>query len=448
VSTLLLYNTLIALLGLIAAPFALVACLVLPHWRRGLAARLGLGWPRLAGRGALWAHGASVGEVEGIAPLVRRWREAYPGAPIVVSALTATGCDAARRLIPEAEVLTFPLDLPLLASSVVRRLRPRLFLFSENELWPNAISALHRSGVPIVQVSGRLSPRAARTLARVPRLSSAVLSRVTRFCVQGDEHRARLEGLGVPASQIVVTGSLKGDDRVPAVPPFLPILESDGRPVVVGASTHEGEEEIVLDAQRVLRERGLRPLLLLAPRHPERFAAVAGLLARRGERFVRRSELPSAVAEAAARLSGCDVLLLDTLGELAGCYPVAAVAFVGGTLVPIGGHNVLEAARCGTPIVLGPHVDSIAALAMRLEATGAAIVVKQKTATALAAALAEQLEPERAAHARRAGLAVAASEGGGLGRTWSAIEVVLGREPAGARESAPAARDAVAEELR
>jgi 3-deoxy-D-manno-octulosonic-acid transferase len=447
VSTLLLYNTLIALLGLIAAPLALVACLALPHWRRGLAARLGFGWPRLAGRDALWAHAASVGEVEGIAPLVRRWREAYPSAPIVVSALTATGCDAARRLIPEADVLTFPLDLPLLASSVVRRLRPRLFLFSENELWPNAISALHRSGVPIVQVSGRLSPRAARMLARVPRLTAAVLSRVTRFCVQADEHRARLESLGVPASQIVVTGSLKGDDRVPAVPPFLPALESDGRPLIVAASTHDGEEEVVLDALRALREGGLRPLLLLAPRHPERFATVAALLARRGERFARRSELPGACAEAAGRLAGGDVLLLDTLGELAGCYPIAAAAFVGGTLVPIGGHNVLEAARCGTPIVLGPHLDTIATLARRLEAAGAAIVVEQNSAAALAAAFLAQLEPEQAARARSAGLAVAASEAGGLGRTWSAIEAVLGRELLGSRESAAAPRDAVAEEL-
>jgi 3-deoxy-D-manno-octulosonic-acid transferase len=416
VPSLQLYSALLLAAGLVVAPVAALMCLLRPAWRRGLASRFGIGWPRPASENVLWVHAASVGEVEGVAPLVRRWRDAYPGGEVVLSALTATGCDAARRLVPEAHVRAFPLDLPWITRAVVRRVRPRLFLFSENELWPNAIAALARAGVPVVQVSGRLSARAARTLARFPGLAGEILGRVSRFCVQEDEHRERLLALGVAADRVLVTGSLKGADRVPAVAPIVPLIARVGRPVVVAGSTHAGEETALLDALARWGGAG-RPLLVLAPRHPERFSQVASLLERRGVPYVRRSRLG---ADREVRsLAESDVLLLDSMGELAGSYSAAAVAFVGGTLVPIGGHNVLEAARAGAPVVVGPHYEHVRATIERLVSAGAAAVAA--SSAELGAAIDGFLESPTAGAARDAARRIALEETGGLEATWNAI---------------------------
>lgn len=428
------YNVLFVLLALVALPVAALACLVKPAWRRGLAARLGFGWPARTRGPVLWTHAASVGEVEAIVPVVQRWRQHHPEGAVVLSALTATGCAHARRLVPEARVLTFPIDAPGVVGRVVRRVRPDLFLFSENEIWPNLLTVLERDGIPAVQVSGRLSPRAAKTLARFPRFTRTVLRRVTRFCVQADEHRARLLALGVEPARVIVTGSLKGDARLAAPPCFVPSLGALGRPVVIAASTHPGEDEIVLDAVHALRRtHPERPLWLLAPRHPQRFDAVASLLERSELAWVRRSSLPDVDAGAAEgsdsvvsaideRLADADVLLLDTIGELAGCYTGAQVAFVGATLVPIGGHNLLEAARCGVPVVVGPHLDNVRRVADRLLSAGAATLVAD--APSFAGAIAAFLDPERRAAAGAAATRIAAEESGSLDATWRVVEEV------------------------
>jgi len=433
---LVVYNVLFTLLALLLAPFAALVCLVKPAWRRGLAGRLGFGWPARGPRPLLWAHAASVGEVEAIVPLVERWQRATPGGGVLMSAQTATGCEHARRLVPAASVVAFPIDVPGIAGRVVRRVRPDLFLFSENEIWPNVLTALERAGVPSVQVSGRLSAGAARTLARFPRFARAVLGRVTRFCVQSDEHRDRLLRLGVAPERVVVTGSLKGDGRCAEPPAFTAALRALGRPLVVAGSTHAGEDEAVADALLELRALEPAPLWLLAPRHPERFAPVAALLAQRGLRVARRSQLPDDDVAARAQLAAADVLLLDTLGELAGCYHAAAVAFIGGTLVPVGGHNLLEAARCGVPIVVGPHVDTVRDVADRLAAAGAATVVGD--ASELAHAVARFLDGERRAAAGAAASAVAREEGGSLPATWEAVEFVRRERPDATRAGAAA----------
>ena len=425
--SLLAYNLILFVAALVAVPFFALACLARPRWRVSLGSRLGFGWPQASRSPVLWAHAASVGEVEGIAPLVQRWREEHPEGTVVISALTTTGCAAAQRLLPGTFVRVFPVDFPPIARRVVRSVRPSLFVFSENELWPNVLAALQRARVPIVQVSGRLSTGAAATLARFPRFARAVLSRVTRFCVQEQEHRQRLIDLGVAPERVVVTGSLKGDARLPEIPAFLPALAALGRPIVVVGSTHPGEEEPVLEAVAALRTWLPRPLWVLAPRHPERFGSVASLLVRSGITAARRSDLSTESAEARAQIEACDVLLLDSLGELAGCYREAAVAFVGGSLVPIGGHNLLEPARAGVPVVTGPHVGSVKALAASLERAGAAVVVR--SGAELARAIERFLdEPTRVA-AGAAARAVAAHEGGSLTITWANLEAVLDSFP-------------------
>lgn len=422
------YNLLAVAASVLVGPLAAVACLFKPSWRRGLWNRLGFGWPGRSDVPTLWAHAASVGEIEGIGPLVARWRDEHPEGRVIVSALTATGCDVARAILPFAEVRAFPFDLPMIGPRVVRRLNPDLFLFSENELWPNVLTTLARIGVPTIQVSGRLSRRAADALGRFPALSAGVLGRVSRFCVQGEADRARLVDLGVDSSRVVVTGSLKGDGRMAPSPGFLVDVQRTDRPLVVAGSTHEGEEHVVLAAMRLLGAHPARPYWILAPRHPERFDAIASLLREKGVRHVRRTKLPDAAPERRRLIESADVLLLDTVGELAGCFPVAASCFIGGSLVPIGGHNLLEPARCGTPIVVGPHLDSVRDLAERLEEVGAATVVSD--ADGLARAVAETIDAGPDATAGDAARGVAEERAGSLSRTWICLaEAAASAEP-------------------
>ena len=414
-----LYNLLLALVGMMSLPLVLFGLLWRADARRGLAARLGFGWPAGTPGELLWAHGASVGEVEALAPLVRRWQVAHPQAPVVVTALTLTGVATARRLLPGIHAITAPLDFPLVTGRLVRRLRPSLFLFTENELWPNLLLALRRKGVPSVQVSGRVSAGAASGLAMFPRVSRAVLDCVSRFLLQSEADRSRLLSLGVDAERLFVTGSLKGSGEVQEPPAVLASLAS--RELVVAGSTHAGEELLLAEALQSLQRTHRDLLLILAPRHPERFAEVADQLSEMEIPFLRRSELVGARFP-----KDPQVLLLDTLGELAGCYGMARVAFVGGSLVPVGGHNLLEPARFGVPIVVGPHIESVAELADRLEAAGG--LRRAATAAELAVEIEHFLhvrDPEAATAAR----AMAAELSGALDDTWRALEVPLNGRP-------------------
>lgn len=408
------WNFLVVVGMLLLAPVAAITVVLRPHYRRGMGSRLGAGWPAPTKGERLWAHAASVGEVEGIVPLVRRWSEENPGAPVLITAQTRTGIATAARLVPEADTRLAPLDLPFLTRRLVARMRPSLFLFTENELWPNLLAEMARAGVPAVQVSGRLSRRAAALLARVPGFSATLLSSVSRFLLQSDADRERLADLGVDDARLFVTGSLKaaGDRREP--PAALASLAR--RELVVAGSTHAGEEEILVAAMEALASTHPALLWLLAPRHPERFAEVAALLESAGIPFVRRTEL------AGARLGeGTRVVLLDTVGELAGCYGLARVAFVGGSLVPVGGHNLLEPARFGVPIVVGPHVESVAELAGRLENEG--VLRRAADPAVLAAEVEHFLHLEgasRGALTERA-RAVAAELSTVLDDTWRAL---------------------------
>ncbi len=410
-----LYNVLLALVGLLSLPLVLLGLLWRADARRGIFARLGMGWPSRGNGELLWAHGASVGEVEALAPLVRRWQGAHPGAEVVVTALTTTGVATATRLMPGVHAVTAPLDFPLVTGRLVRRLRPSLFLFTENELWPNLLLALRRAGVPSVQVSGRVSPGAASALGMFPRFSGAVLGCVSRFLLQSEADRERLLRLGVDPERLFVTGSLKGSGEAQEAPAVLAGLAN--REVMVAGSTHPGEEGLLIEALRSVLLNHTDLLMILAPRHPGRFAEVAGLLEEAGIPYHRRSQLVGAVFP-----EGPQVLLLDTIGELAGCYGMARVAFVGGSLVPVGGHNLLEPARFGVPIVVGPHLDSVAELADKLEAAGG--LRRATTAAELAVEIEHFLhvhDPE-ASHAIRT---VAGELSGALEDTWRALQVPL-----------------------
>ncbi len=413
--------------GALLVPAALVALAVRPAWRRGLTERFGDVEPTPAGQPAIWIHGASVGELTALAPVVHALRHELPDHRLVLSSMTVGGRTAAASRVRDADGrFLFPLDLPMLVARALDRVRPRLVLFSETELWPNFLGALAARGIPAIMVSGRISPGAFARYRRWRWLFAPALESVRWFCVQSLDSARRLVALGAPATRVVVTGSLK---TAPPLPPAdtalsLASLGVASDPVLVAASTHAGEEDAVLDAFARIRAGEPRARLVLAPRKPDRTEEVAGIVGSRGLALARRSTL----GPGARWPEDVPVLLLDTLGELAGLYRGARLAFVGGTLVPVGGHNVLEPAALGVALVVGPHVANVATDVARLRARGAA--VQADDAATLAVRAAELfLDREAAAAAGRAAAETVADLQGPLAVTLAIVRGTLASAP-------------------
>ena len=348
------------------------------RWR--LADRLGawIGDARavVGGRPLLWLHGASVGEVQGLRALIPALRARFPHHRVVVSAMTSTGLAEARRIGDIDGAGLFPLDGRRVAAGILEEMRPDLFAFTETELWPAWLGECQARGIPCVLLSGRVSDRAARRYLWIRPLLRPVLASVTA-CVQSDRDARRLVALGADARRVHVTGSLKAEA------PLDPALAAEvarrwervgvgDRRLLVGASTHPGEEVALLDAYAAIRTRCPELRLMLAPRHPERFDEVARLLDHRCAEWTRWSDLERSAAGAGE--SG--IVLLDEMGILRSCFRFARVAFVGGTLATVGGHNVLEPAMEGCPVVFGPNVQHIREPAAALLASGGAVRVR------------------------------------------------------------------------
>jgi 3-deoxy-D-manno-octulosonic-acid transferase len=321
-----------------------------------------------------WIHAVSVGESAAAVPLVEGIRRRWPELGIVVSTVTPTGARiVSERLAGIAAHRYFPLDLPGPVRRALDGARPRFFIAIETELWPNFLRALARRRVPAMIANGRISDRSFRRYRRVRWLMRNVLADVSVFAMQTDEDARRIVALGAPPERVVVTGNLKSD--------LLPGtgaddagwrenlgLGADARLWVAG-STHRGEEAVVLDVFQRARARWPALRLLLAPRHPERAGEVEALIRERGLPAARRSRPP------ATPVPGT-VIILDTVGELASLYGLAEVVFVGGSLVPVGGHNVLEPAMRGKPVLVGPHMSNFREGAELLQRSGGGLVVK------------------------------------------------------------------------
>jgi 3-deoxy-D-manno-octulosonic-acid transferase len=371
-------------------------------------ARLGYSPP--TGRAALagWIHAVSVGEAITAMPLVLGLRAAHPGLPLVVTTVTETGARVVReRLGAVAEHRYFPLDLPGAIERVVEGIRPAFLVCMETELWPNLVRSLHRRGVSVMMANGRLSDRSFRRYRLVRRLLRPTLERIRIFAMQSDEDARRIVALGAPAERVVVTGNMKHDaaavDGQAAGEWRRRLGVGPDRPLWIAGSTHPGEEAAILEAHGAARERHPELTLIVAPRHPERADEVAALAARRWP-VVLRSQLAGALA-------GDAVVVLDTVGELAGLYAAADVVFVGGSLVPHGGHNVIEPARLGKPVLFGPHVQNFREATALLLDGGGALLLRDAAdlAERLAALLADM--PARARMGAAARLAVAGREG-------------------------------------
>jgi 3-deoxy-D-manno-octulosonic-acid transferase len=320
------------------------------------------------GRPSIWVHAVSVGEVLAARELVRALKARLPGHAVFVTTTTETGQEVARRSLTEADGLFFaPFDWAGPVRVVLARLRPRLLVLVETELWPNTIREAKRSGAHVVVVNGRLSPRSFPRYRRVRGVLRTVLREVDLFLMQAEPHAERARLIGAPPERVRVSGNLKFDShKDPRPTDALVRLVPPGGPVWIAGSTVAGEEDLVLDAYIEVRREVEDLRLVIAPRHPERFGSVPPLVERRG--------LACALRTSAAG-PGAPVLVLDTLGELAGAYALADVVFVGGSLVPSGGHNVLEPAAAGRAVVVGPHMENFQEIADELLAEDALVQV-------------------------------------------------------------------------
>lgn len=389
----------------------------------------------------IWLHCVSVGEVLAGQPLACALRDRLPAAHFAVSTTTETGQMRAReQLAWMGAHFYFPLDLPWTTERVVAGLRPALVLILETEIWPNFLRACTRHGVPVVLVNGRLSDRSFARYCRLGAAMGDLLRRLTLCLMQSDEDAARLLALGAPPERVITTGNLKyappdaiecaRRDRI-ATELQRQFGLGDGRPCIVAGSTVEGEEVIL--AEVFTRLRTVPHLatcrLLLAPRHPERFTAVERDLRHFGWRIARRTQPQSGDPQA-------DVMLLDTVGELAAAYRWADVAFVGGSLVPRGGHNILEPAAAGRPVVTGPYTDNFRAILHRFRAADAVWQLPSRSPDTLRDHLALALETlltdaSRAAALGRRAQATWARETGAVAATLAALEAqVFSRLPA------------------
>lgn len=314
---------------------------------------------------SIWVHAVSVGEVLAVRALLPALRDRYPSHAVVVSTTTRTGRDIAARQLPGLDGLFYmPLDFAFSVRRVLQRVRPALLLIVETEIWPRLVYESHRRGVPVVLVNARVSDRSFPRYRAARVLLRRVLDQFTVLCAQSVQAAERLEAMGAPPDRVVVTGSLKYDALdwslldSRAAHPVLTYFDGLGeRPVLVAASTLHGEDALVLDAFDALRRREPSALLILVPRHPERFDDVTALASSRGFRVVRRTALVPQEPLTA------DVVVVDTVGELAALFGLATVVFVGGSLVDAGGHNVLEPALFGRAIVVGPSMHNFPEIA-------------------------------------------------------------------------------------
>ena len=426
------------LLYTLALGVALVAYLPVMAWRslrRGapmadLRQRLGRlpVWFNLDAEPSIWIHAVSVGEALTARALTSSLRERYPALRIFLSTTTATGQEVARRDIPGLDGVFFmPIDLPFAVRRTLARVKPRLMVMLETEIWPNLLRACQRSGVRTMLLNARISNRSYPRYRMVRPLFRQVLAGIDRLCAQSAENARRLIDLGADPSRVMVTGSLKYDSLPGPAAPAHEVgahrvlrffRTSPGRAVIVAGSTLDGEEVAVFRSFRRVQADRPGALLIIAPRRPERFGEVEQLARDEGFRVIRRSDLAIDVEPRA------DVVVLDTIGELAQVYQVATVVFVGGSLVEAGGHNILEPALHGRPVVTGPHLQNFREIADTFLAERALVIVRSEAelADALSALVAD---PDERRRMGEAGRMIVEANRGARERTLEAIAAVL-----------------------
>jgi 3-deoxy-D-manno-octulosonic-acid transferase len=417
-----LYSLVLVLALVLYAPFAVLKRLLRRGHPLNLRQRLGYIGTGLPPEPRCWVHAVSVGEAITAIPLVEAIRRRWPELAVVLTTVTPTGARIViDRLSPVATHRYFPLDLPGPVQRAIAAIKPRFFIGMETELWPNFLGALAGRGIPSMIANGRISDRSFRRYRWVSFLTPRMLASVTVFGMQSQEDARRIIALGASPERVVVTGSLKTDAE-PESAGNRELWEkllrlARGERVWVAGSTHRGEEEIVAEVFGHLRTDYPDLVLVLAPRHPERVPEVERLLVNRGLSAVRRSQLPTA-------RRGQPVIILDTVGELARLYRLAEVVFVGGSLVPTGGHNMLEPALRSKPVLFGPYTSNFRDSAELILEVGAGRRVAD--AAGLEAELRVLLEkPDMARAMGEAGFQAVIRRQGGVRATLELIERYL-----------------------
>lgn len=383
--------------------------------------RFGFGYPHISG-GSIWIHAVSVGEVQAAVPLANALARRFTGRSLLVTTVTPTGAERVVTLLGDSVHHCFiPFETPFAVTRFFNAVRPDIALIMETEIWPNLYYECGRRHVPLILVSARISPNSVISYRRFLPLFRETLSYGIVIAAQSETDAERFRALGAAPERTKVTGNIKFDIELPG-----DLVERgksfrrdnfEGRPVWVAASTHDGEEDQVILAHRRIRERFPDALLILAPRHPERFAAVRSLLHRKGLDFVARTDGTPCTADT-------EVYLGDTLGDVPLFYAAANVAFVGGSLVPIGGHNLLEPAALGLPVITGPHLFHTLDIAQKFDTLGASIAVDN--AEELAEAVADLFaDAARAQKIGNRGREIVRQNKGSLDRLLELLEPLL-----------------------
>jgi len=365
------------LIFLVISIFYLPVYILRGKFQRGFMARLGVLPKGLALDQPIWIHAVSVGEAQAVRILVEGLRKAYPAQKFVISTVTATGNKIAKTFAKDGDLVTYlPLDFSFIVRKTINKIKPKIFILAETEIWPNLISYLYKKNIPTAVVNGRISGRSFKGYRLIKFLAQPILAKIRLFCVQTERDAERLRSLGVAADKIKVTGNMKFDISIDTQKDYsayrlkLGLLPDEK--LLVAGSTHPQEEEIILGVYQELcvTYPGLK--LLIAPRHPERAAEVAALTKRSGFFPLRISLLNSRTREPENPRT---VFILDSIGELLNYYAIAEIIFVGGSLVKKGGHNILEPAALGKPVLFGPQMFNFRDIAELFLSAQAALAV-------------------------------------------------------------------------
>jgi 3-deoxy-D-manno-octulosonic-acid transferase len=397
-----------------------------PMYRRAIGERFGHYREKAPATPVLWVHSVSVGETRAALPLVQHMKTTYPAATILLTHMTSSGREAGRDLFGDGVVQAWlPYDVPFAVSRFLEHFRPAAGFLVETELWPNLVAQSHRLGIPVFLVNARMSERSAARYARFSRLTRPMLQQLRGVAAQSSADASRLAALG--ATTIIVTGNLKYDVSVPdnaqTLGAELRLRFGASRPTWIAASTRDGEEALILDAiARTKMPTGT--LVIIVPRHPNRFAAVAGLLQGRGVPFVRRSENVAVPVDV-------NVVLGDSMGEMSAYYAASDVAFIGGSLLPLGGQNLIEPIALGVPVLIGPHTFNFAEATLGAIAAGAAHRIAD--ADELVRSVSDLLsDPERRQAMGGAARAFHAAHQGAALRLWNWLRPQVAAAIAGA----------------
>jgi 3-deoxy-D-manno-octulosonic-acid transferase len=421
----LVYSSLLLAVLVVGAPYWLVRMATSGRYRAGLRGRLGVVPKELpaavAGRSVVWVHAVSVGEVMAATQLIRELKARLPGWVVAVSTTTETGQRLAKERLPDSPVFYLPLDLRFSVRRYLRVLQPRMLVLMESEFWPRLIKECARDGVPIAVVNARISDRSFPRYMRLRRLWRPLLEMISLFLAQSRETAERLERIGAPNARVRAIGNLKYDVQSRSDNEMARRIGSivSGTRLVVAGSTLAGEEEALLTAWPAVLKSVPDASLLIAPRHPDRFDEVLQLIQEGGHRFLRCSQL----AQSNEPIAGGTILLLDTIGDLASVYGVATVAFVGGSLVPKGGHNPLEPAQFGVPVVTGPSFENFREIVKTMQEAGAIRIVATDELAETLIGLLQGKNDARALGQR--GRAVFEAQAGATARTAEALVSLL-----------------------